>query len=407
MIGRGRVPRWTIRTRLAVLYAVVFLAAGGVLLGVTYTLMRQAIFSLQINTAVVSDPGPDPAVTPVDPLAEMDRLNKLEAYRTAVSDEAREATLNSMTRTLGIGLVVLVVGGFGLGWLVARQSLRPVQRITATARRVAGGNLDERIGLQGPADELKELADTFDEMVRQLGAAFDSQKRFVANASHELRTPLAINRTLIEVALGDPEAPVQVRDLGAALLRNTERQERMIDGLLALAESERRLTVTVPVHLGELVQHAVQALAGEAAAAEVVVDVGVSESACEVQGDPVLLEQLVVNLVQNAIRHNVAGGQAWVSCQTTHDGVVIRVANTGRDMGGDQLGELFEPFRRGSPRLAPRQVSRRGNGLGLSIVRAVASVHGGSVSAEPRIGGGLIVVAAVPLRSGGGSHRLR
>ena len=382
----SRVPRVTIRTRLALLFAALFLAAGGVLLGVTYGLMRQVIYTQQTDLAALSQP---PARASDDPAT----ARKMDDYQQSLGD-IQQRTLTSMTRGLAIVLSGLVVIGFGVGWLSARQSLRPVQRIIRTARRVAGGDLSERIALHGPRDELTDLADTFDEMLGRLNAAFDSHRRFVANASHELRTPLAINRTLIEVAVGRPDAPPEVTELGLALLRVNDRQLRLIDGLLALAESERTVTSPVGVDLAELVQATVRALGPEAE--ERGVSVLVAAEDVVVRGDPVLLERLTVNMVQNAIRYNVAGGQAWVSCTATPEGAQVRVANTGPIVDADRLDELFEPFRRGTRRVGTPD----GNGLGQSIVRAVAAAHGGSAFARTRDGGGLLVVASLPRREG-------
>jgi signal transduction histidine kinase len=391
-MSSSRVPRLRIRTRLAVLYATLFLAAGGALLGVTYAQMRDVIYAQQVGAAAqvpaeIADPLADPA-------AEKQRQNKLELYRRTLSDTARNDKLNSLTRTLAIAMFSLAVAAFGVGLLAARQSLRPVQRIIATARRVSGGDLSERIALAGPRDELKDLADTFDEMVARLEAAFASHRRFVANASHELRTPLAIHRTLLEVAMGRPDAPPQVGELATSLLQVNDRQQRMIDGLLQLAESERTITAPVSVDLGEIVRTTVQTLRAEADERGVSFTVDAGEA--YLRGDPVLLERLTTNLVQNAIRHNVRGGQAWVSCTSTAGGVQVRVANTGAALDGDRVDELFEPFRRGTSRLG----SPDGNGLGLSIVRAVAVAHGGTAVARARDGGGLLVVATLPGREG-------
>ena len=386
MNAARRVPRLTIRIRLALLFAVLFLVAGGALLGVTYGLMRQVIYTQQTDIAALGQP----SVTASD---DAPTARKMEAYQQSLSDIGQR-TLTSMTRGLAIVLFGLVVAGFGVGWVGARQSLRPVQQIIRTARRVAGGDLSERIALRGPRDEITDLADTFDEMVGRLGAAFDSHRRFVANASHELRTPLAINRTLIEVAVGRPDAPPEVTQLGLALLRVNDRQIRLIDGLLALAESERAVTAPVSVDLAEIAHGAVQTLSREAEEQGVTVLVAADDVI--VRGDPVLLERLTVNLVQNAIRYNIAGGQVWVSCTTTPDGAQIRVANTGPIVDADRLDELFEPFRRGTGRVGTPD----GNGLGLSIVRAVAAAHGGSAFARTRDGGGLLVVASLPRREG-------
>jgi signal transduction histidine kinase len=383
-----RVPRLTIRTRLAVLYAVVYLVSGGALLGVAYGLMRQEIYAQQVENSALT--AQQHAALTGDPAT----AQKLEAYEQLLRHDVRQRTLNSMTRVLAIVLFGLAIVGFGVGWVVARQSLRPVQHIIRTARRVAGGDLTERIALRGPRDEITDLADTFDEMLGRLSASFDSHRRFVANASHELRTPLAINRTLVEVAVGRPDAPAEVIQLGLALLRVNDRQLRLIDGLLALAESERVVTAPVSVDIAEIAHATVRTLGREAE--ERGVSVLVAADDVIVRGDPVLLERLTFNLVQNAIRYNVAGGQVWVSCTTTPDGAQIRVANTGPVVDADRLDELFEPFRRGTGRVGTPD----GNGLGLSIVRAVAAAHGGSAFARPRDGGGLLVVASLPRREG-------
>ena len=353
---RRRVPRPTIRTRLAAVYALVFLVAGGALLGVTYALMHDAISKQQISLAVLSDA--DFTTARADPTAERQRLEKIELYQQMVRDDFRREVVNSMTRSLAVALVVLVFVGFGFGWFVARHSLRPVQQITDAARRVAGGRFEERVALSGPRDEIRELADTFDDMVRRLAAAFDSQRRFVANASHELRTPLTINRTLLEVAMGRPDSPAQLRELGAALLQVNERQHAMIDGLLALAESEQRLAGTVPVDLGELIRVSVRALQPEADQRGITVIVG--EIDASVDADPELLERLTMNLVQNAIRHNRA----------RRSGVGVLRCDAGRGRASDREHRAL-----------------RTGGADTGTVRAVPSRYGsGRVAAWPRAG---------------------
>jgi signal transduction histidine kinase len=383
-------PRWTIRTRLSLLYAAVFLASGTVLLGITYGLMRDALYVQQTSTAVVNSPGFGAPAT--DPATQAQQNRKDQAYEQTLRDEFRQKTLNSITQNLSITLAIVVIGGVAAGSLVARRSLRPVTQITATARRVASGNLRTRIALAGPKDEIRELADTFDDMLGRLDESFDIQRRFVANASHELRTPLAINRTLIEVAMGRPGCPPELLELGTSLLQVNERQQMMIDGLLALAESEQSVLEPVGVDLADVVESAVRVLEHEADQRGVTVTVAAEPA--WTTGDTVLLERLATNLVQNAIRHNEPGGQASVGCSSTDHGVEIRVTNTGATVEAYHLEEIFEPFRRRTARVD----SRQGSGLGLSIVRAVARAHGGVVTAEPREGGGLVVVATLPRR---------
>jgi signal transduction histidine kinase len=275
--------------------------------------------------------------------------------------------------------------------------LGPVQRITETARRVADRSLHERIGLQGPRDEFKELADTFDAMLARLDHAFDSQRRFVANASHELRTPLAINRTLLELALVRSDLSVEMRQVVTTLIATTDRSERLLDGLLTLARSENEAVVRRPVDLSDVAAHAVEQTAGEASTAGVLVDA--DPDPAPTTGDPTLLERVALNLVQNGIRHNHDGG--WV---TVHTGAArqpgwaeLVVANTGPVVPAYDVANLFEPFHRLA---GERTGGDRGIGLGLSIVRTVVHTHGGEVHAEPRRDGGLVVRVTLPAATG-------
>ncbi len=260
--------------------------------------------------------------------------------------------------------------------------------MTATARKLSETSLaHERIDLQGPDDELKELADTFDAMLTRLNTAFDAQRRFVDNASHELRTPLAINRTVLEVALSDPEASDDLKVLGRTLLGTTARNERLIEGLLLLARSERELSVRKPVDVQEVARTAVEQLAPFAAEEGVTVEHDLHPAATT--GDPVLMERCVSNLVENGIKHNVGeSGKVWVRSGIVDGGAVVQVANTGPHVPAYEVESLFEPFRRLN---ADRVQSAKGAGLGLSIVRAIVRAHGGTVAAVPRDGGGLVV----------------
>jgi signal transduction histidine kinase len=285
----------------------------------------------------------------------------------------------------------VTVLGVWAGWLMAGRTLRPLTEITATARRVADRNLHERIGLSGPRDELRELADTFDDMLARLDASFDGQRRFVANASHELRTPLAVNRTLLEVAMGRPGAPPELVDLGETLLEVNDRHERLIDGLLTLARSEQAVADPVPIDLAEVATRVHEQFASDARTAALSFDLGGTPA--PTAGDPVLLERLAQNLVENAIRHNVEAGWVTVTTSSSVDHAVLTVANTGPVVPAVEVARLFEPFRR----LTDRVGSAHGTGLGLSIVRSVARAHGGDVAAQPRAGGGLVVDVTLPL----------
>jgi signal transduction histidine kinase len=295
---------------------------------------------------------------------------------------------------VALGVIGVAAGGFG--WLLAGRALRPLQDITATARRVADRSLHERIALNGPDDEIKDLADTFDAMLARLDRAFDSQRRFVANASHELRTPLTINRTLIEVALDNPQASESLRQLGTALLAVNQRHERLIDGLLTLASSEQRITDPTPVDLADIVRRI--ATESQAAAQQAGVEIRTALASAPVAGDPALLERLAQNLIDNAIRYNLAE-RGWVAVTSgLDDGTAqLTVENPGPLVPTYELPSLFEPFRRlATTERRATQGGNHGAGLGLSIVRSVARAHGGDVHAVPRPGGGLTIHVRIP-----------
>ncbi len=362
--------RLTIRVRMTALYGLLFVLGGAILLGVTYLLLQQKLDGMPARGAFLSTnigPGVAGATIPPDQLYQMAQEQQ---------DATRRETLNSLLTQGGLALGGVAVIAVGFGWLMSERALRPVHRITETARRVAAGNLHERIALTGPRDEIKELADTFDSMLDRLDGAFDGQRRFVANASHELRTPLTINRTLIEVALGREGVTEQTRQLGTTLLAVNARHERLIDGLLVLVRSEQAITVHDPIDLADVAHHV-----GADASAEL--DLRPAPTA----GDPVLIERVVQNLVDNAVRYNVPDGSVWIATRTAGEFVEVEVANTGPVVPAYEVPALFEPFRR----LRSRVDSANGTGLGLSIVRSVAHAHGGTVTAFPRPGGGLVV----------------
>ncbi|NUS14764.1 MAG: HAMP domain-containing histidine kinase, partial [Streptomyces sp.] len=262
-----------------------------------------------------------------------------------------------------------------------------------TARSVVSSDLKRRIELEGPDDELKELADTFDEMLDRLERSFDAQRRFVANASHELRTPLAINRTLLEVQLSDPNASPDLQQLGKTLLATNERSEQLVEGLLLLARSDNEIIDRKPVDLAEAASQALDQTRGEAQAKGVQLRAALSPAV--VQGNGVLLERIALNLVQNAVRYNVAD-DGWVDLSTDvqHGHAVLVVANTGPVVPAYEIDNLFEPFRR---LRTERTGSDKGVGLGLSIARSVARAHGGVITAEPREGGGLVMRVTIPV----------
>ncbi|MGW4092025.1 sensor histidine kinase [Nocardia sp. NPDC004750] len=379
----------TIRLRLTLLYATAFFLAGAVLIALMY---------FYLNQSLERRPGGGAQQVVREYLLERAERNhapvSAELFK-ALGEQAqrnRRDTLRAMLvwSLVSLGAVGIAAGGFG--WLLAGRALHPLQRITATARRVADTSLHERIALDGPQDEIKDLADTFDAMLERLDRAFDGQRRFVANASHELRTPLTINRTLIEVALEDPEVPDSTRRLGATLLEVNRRHERLIDGLLVLATSEQRLTEHCRADLADLAADAVGTRA-ERPGAEITADL----EAAPVQGDPLLLERLVHNLLDNAVRYNLPVN-GWVSIRTRTAGerAVLTVANSGPPVPAFEVDSLFEPFRRLATAERSADSDTRGAGLGLSIVRSVAQAHGGAVHATARPEGGLAVTVDLP-----------
>jgi signal transduction histidine kinase len=284
-------------------------------------------------------------------------------------------------------IALIVMLAFAVCWWLTGRLLRPLHRITATARRLSLSTLHERIALTGPQDELKELADTFDAMLDRLEHAVASQRRFVANASHELRTPLAVQRTAIEVGLADP-TPAKLARIRTELMRNTRRSERLIEGLLVLAHGERGLDTRAPVDLEPLVE---QVIADHRRHAERDgITLTGAATPVTVAGDEVLLTRLVANLVQNAIRHNHRGGHVQVEL-SPDTGLTVR--NTGPRVPPDQVDGLFEPFRRLRP---DRTGSDDGAGLGLSIVSAITHAHNGTVHATANPDGGLTITVALP-----------
>lgn len=380
-----RPANWTIRVRLTVLYGGLFFLAGAVLLALTYFLVRQ---SLSARGAGLAFPGVAerlPFQLPLDP----ESIQRLVADLRAEQARYRAETLDTLLRrgSMALGLVGLVALGFG--WLVAERVLRPLNQITATAGRIAtspGRGLHERIALTGPRDEITRLADTFDSMLERLDRSFDGQRRFVANASHELRTPLAINRALIELAITKPDATAEVRQLGESLLSINSRHERLIDGLLLLADSENAVAETSAVDLADVAAQVVSQTP------VVSVTIRADLSPAPTVGDPVLLERLVHNLVENAVRYNQPGGSVWLRTAGGAYAELV-VTNTGPVVQPYQVETIFQPFRRLS---SERADPERGFGLGLSIVAAVARAHDGTVVATPREGGGLTVTVRLP-----------
>ncbi|MDF5752850.1 HAMP domain-containing sensor histidine kinase [Spongiactinospora sp. TRM90649] len=377
----------SLRSRFALACAGVFLAVGTLVVAALYFLVRS---NLQYRADFVT-----PRWFQVNGRA-VPRFDSGYEYARAVAmqvhDLYRQATLNSVINVGALIVLVASLGAFGLGWAAAGWVVRPVRSVTATARRVAQSHdLGERIDYRGSGDELGELAGIFDTMLERLGRSFDGQRRFVANASHELRTPLTINRTLVDVAVRRPDATDDVRRLGESLLLVNARHERLIDGLLALVEGERAGLDRRPFDLCDVAEHVLDQAAAEAEAGEVMIHSLLDPA--PTAGEAVLVERLVQNLVENAIRHNHPKGEVWVTTRHRMDRVEVIVANTGLPVPPYEIETIFEPFRRLH---GDRLRSDRGSGLGLSIVRVIAEGHGGTVTAVPRPEGGLTVTVELP-----------
>ncbi len=364
----------SLRARLTLIYGMLFFAAGSLLLLLNYIIIATLLDNLTFTLQPDFPYGDDPEV--------------VEAVKNSLIDNV----LSQVTRFSMLALAIVGLLAVALGYVVAGRALSPLHKITRIARRLSERSLHERIALSGPDDEIRELADTFDDMLERLDRAFDGQRRFVVNASHELRTPLAINRTLLEVALSDPNASADLTTIGRTLLETNSRHERLIDGLLFLAKSDRELEVRTSVDIGEVSSTVLSQLAEEIDQAGLTLRSDLRGAM--VTGDPVLLERLVANLVENAVRYNATDGEITVRSGYYESMPAVQVENAGAVIPAYEVEGLFEPFRRGS---GDRVRSSNSAGLGLSIVRSVVRAHGGSVTAWPRSGGGLVVTVCFPV----------
>jgi signal transduction histidine kinase len=403
----------SVRLRLTLLYGGLFLLAGAVLLTITYLLVANQVNGgtatfvtrngrLQItvgSAGPLSVPaGGQQFVGPglVAPPSAKDAGALRDTFQKVITGE-RSNELSQLLMWSGIALGIMALVSAALGWLIAGRVLEPLRTMTARARRISGDNLHERLALDGPEDELKELGDTFDAVLGRLEGAFDAQRRFVANASHELRTPLTLERAMVEVALADPHADAEsLRLTCQRVLAAGEQQERLIEGLLTLARSQRGLDENEALDLAEVSSHVLEAF--EAGRNGDGCSVASELTAASISGDERLLERLVANLLDNAVRHNVAGG--WVRLRTgVHRGrPTLSVSNSGPIIAPGEVDALLEPFRRAG---VDRARHRDGHGLGLSIVAAIASAHGAELSARPRGEGGLDVEVSFGARWGG------
>jgi signal transduction histidine kinase len=318
-------------------------------------------------------------------------LQTLDAARAqarkleALGRQQHGEEMHRLLLDLGIALAIVAIVSLGLGWLLAGRLLRPLQTITKAARAISAQSLHRRLALAGPHDELREVGDTFDELLERLEHSFEAQRQFVANASHELRSPLTLERAIVEVALADPCASSQtLRATCERVLAIGEQQERMIDALLTLARSERGLERGEPFDLSRLAQEVIAARAAHLASRGLRLESDLEEA--RTSGDASLAERLVANLIDNAAQHNVHGGWVSVTTATTNARAVLTVSNSGPGVPEQDVQRLLRPFQRMG---AARASHGDGHGLGLSIVSAIAAAHGADLQARARPQGGL------------------
>jgi len=398
-----RLPRRTVRLRLTVLYTGLFLAAGAGLLTITYLLERSAPSGKTANPLnALFDPlspslkskSDQTQLTPtgVRPPSVQLKKQELAAELKAQALTTHTTDLHHLLTMSLIALAIMAVLAVMLGWLVSGRMLRPLRTMTTATQRISERNLHERLALPGPRDEMKDLADTIDGLLCRLQAAFDAQRRFVANASHELRTPLTVNRALLDVTLANPHATIEdLRTMGQDLIASGEQQEQLIEALLTLAASERGLERHEPFDLAEITADAILAPHPEINTLGLEVEATINPAPAI--GDPRLAQRLVANLLDNAARHNVPGGHIEIATLTDSGDAVLMITNSGPIVPEADVDRLLQPFQR---LRTDRAYEENGHGLGLSIVQSIATAHGATLSARPQDGGGLDIQVRFP-----------
>ncbi len=372
--------RSSARLRLAALSGVLFTACGAIFITAIYQ-WQLSVASVQPGTAAPPAPSQQQS-----PLAQAQaRIQQLQYQVTALSDKMHATQPHTILVLLAVAVGVMAVVSIVLGWLVAGRILRPLRAMTTATRQISEQDLDRRLAMPGPGNELTDLADTIDSLLTRLQTAFDAQRQFVANASHELRTPLTLERAMLEVALADPAATAAtLRATCEDVLAAGQQQERLIEALLTLARSQRGLDHREPVDLAEIAARVLHAHQPQPQGPSIQAELAPAPMA----GDPRLAERMVANLADNALRYNVAGGWVQVTTGTRNGRAILLVANTGPEVPADQIQRLLQPFQRLRP---DRAGGPGGSGLGLSIVAAIANAHDAAISAHPRPGGGLSI----------------
>ncbi len=396
---RPHLPRRTIRLRLTALYGLLFTISGAALLVITNVLVRSATSAGSCHTGPKGSvsctiPGHDGKGSGFLTISGFSAAPRRKAaasgqvHRLSMLANSQNATdLHNLLVYSWLALAIMAVLSVALGWLVAGRVLRPLRTITTTARSISATNLHERLALSGPDDELKELGNTFDALLARLEQFIGSQRQFVANASHELRTPLAIQRTLIQLALTDPDATMEsLRAAHERVLASGAQQERLIEALLTLTRGQAGLTKCDPFDLGILAGQVL--LSRESQARGRSIDLRSVLAPAPMTGDPRLVERLIANLVDNALAYNSNPGRIEVTTERRGDVALLSVTNTGPIVDAGAVGRLTQPFER----LAPERMGHgERSGLGLSIVQAIVSAHEGSLTIRTRPQGGLTV----------------
>ena len=395
-----RPPRRTARLRLTVLYGGLFLACGAVLLAVTYVLVKvtgdPAGSGSQLPAQLVNPPAARSSSTgqrlQLPAPVSAGQLHQIQSAQAAGDIRVVNAVLRELLTRSPVALAIVTVVALVAGWIVAGRILRPLATITGAARRISASNLNQRLSLHGPDDELKALGDTLDDLFARLEASFHAQRHFIANASHEMRTPITRERAMLQVALDDPATTTQTwRATTREVLASNAEQESLIDALLTLATSESGPSRREPVDLKAVADAVLLTPRPEISRLGLHVE-AITHPAI-LHGDPLLAERLVANLVDNAVRHNIPGGSVQVTTGASRGRAVLSVANTGPVIPPSQVGQLFQPFQRLSARRARNDGS---HGLGLSIVRAIATAHGATITTKTPADGGLSINITFP-----------
>ena len=363
--------RSTLRARMALLYAALICTSGITLLGMTY-LLAPGLLIHRAWAPASHQPG---ARAAGHTSGIFSSFIGSDSFRAAVA-----------------AVAIMAIISLALGWLIAGRFVRPLRSIITTARDISASNLHRRLGLGGRGDEFTELGQTLDDLFARLEASFDSQRHFIANASHELRTPLSAGRALLQVAIADPEPTVEaLRATCEELVDIGDQQERLIGALLTLANSQRGLTQTESLDLADIAGKIILGRQDEAERHGIRLAAALAPAPAT--GDPVLAESLIANLIDNAIQHNLPGGQAEITTALTDQGAAMTVGNTGTLIPPDAVEYLFQPFRQlGIQRIRHGD----GHGLGLAIVRAIADAHHATITASPRPQGGLDIEVIFP-----------